>query len=171
MTNIISDKNKFVEINDSITAYSLKIEDKINRSLRKLKNLSLLSDDIYKQLYVTGSGPGILYGAPKIHKPNFSTEFPFRPIFAAYNTASYKLAKFLVTTLSPLTTNDYTIENSYSFVNSISQVNNADKLYMVSFDVENLFTNIPVYETIDICLKYLFPASNSVVLGLTKDFF
>ena len=77
----------------------------------------------------------------------------------------------LVTTLSPLTTNDYTIENSYSFVNSISQVNNADKLYMVSFDVENLFTNIPVYETIDICLKYLFPASNSVVLGLSKDFF
>ena len=120
---------------------------------------------------MTGSGPGILYGAPKIHKPNFSTEFPFRPIFAAYNTASYKLAKFLVTTLSPLTTNDYTIEKAYSFVNSISQVNNADKLYMVSFDVKNLFTNIPVYETIDICLKYLFPSSNSVVLGLSKDFF
>ena len=116
---------------------------------------------------------GVQSGAPKNHKPNFITEFPFRPIFAAYNTASYKLAKFLVTTLSHLTTkfNDYTIENSYSFVNSISQLNNADKLYMVSFDVENLFTNIPVYETIDICLKYLFPASNSVVLGLSKDFF
>ena len=139
--------------------------------MRKLKNLSLLSDDIYEQLYLTGSGPGILFGAPKIHKPNFSTEFPLRPIFAAYNTASYKLAKFFVTTLSPLTTNDYTIENSFSFVNSISQVNNADKLYMVSFDIENLFTNIPVYETIEICLKYLFPASNSVVLGLSKDFF
>ena len=150
----------------------MKIEDKINRFLRKLKTkLSLLSDDIYKQLYVTGSGPGILYGAPKIHKLSFSTEFPFRPIFAAYNTASYKLAKFLVTALSPLTTNDYTIENSYSFVNSISQVNIADKLYMVSFDAENLFTNIPFYETIHICLKHLFPASNSVVLGLSKDFF
>ena len=91
MTDIISDTNNSVEIKDSITAYILKIEDKINRFLRKLKNLYLLSDDIYKQLYVTGSGPGILYGAPKIHKPNFSTEFPFRPIFAAYNTASYKI--------------------------------------------------------------------------------
>ena len=108
---------------------------------------------------------------PKFISFNFSTEFPFRPIFAAYNTASYKLAKFLVTILSPLATNDYNIENSYSFVNSISQVNNADKLYMVTFDVEKLFTNTPVYETIDICLKYLFPASNSVVLGLSKDFF
>ena len=163
MTNIISDTNKLFEIKVSITAYSLKIEDKINWFLRKLKKkLSLLSDDIkfYKQLYLTGSGHGILYGAPKIHKPNFSTEFSFHPIFAAYNTASYKLAKFFVTTLSPLTTNDYTIENPYSFVNSISQVNNADKLYMVSFDIENLLTNIPVYETIDICLKYLFPACN-----------
>ena len=47
MTNI-SDTSKFVEIKDSITAYTLKIVDKINRFLRNLKNLSLLSDDIYK---------------------------------------------------------------------------------------------------------------------------
>ena len=40
MTSIISDTNKFVEIKDSITAYSLKIEEKIIRFLRKLKNLS-----------------------------------------------------------------------------------------------------------------------------------
>ena len=35
MTNIISDTNKLVEIKVSITAYSLKIEDKINWFLRK----------------------------------------------------------------------------------------------------------------------------------------
>ena len=29
------------------------------------------------------SGPGILYGLPKIHETNFSTQFQFRPIFAA----------------------------------------------------------------------------------------
>ena len=63
------------------------------------------------------------------------------------------------------------IENSYSFVNSISQVNNADRLYMVSFDVQNLFTNIPVYETIDICLKYLFPDSNSKGFRTEQRFF
>ena len=54
------------------------------------------------------------------------------------------------------------------FCRLITQIN---FIAMVSFDVENLFTNIPVHETIDICLKYLFPASNSVVLGLSKDFF
>ena len=73
--------------------------------MRKLKNMSLLSDEVYKQLYVTGSGPGILYGSPKIHKSNFATDFPLRPIFAAYNTASYKLSKFLVPILAPFTTN------------------------------------------------------------------
>ena len=80
MINILSDTNKIVKIKDSITAYSLKIEDKINRLLRKLKTFFLLPVNIYKQLYVTGSGPGISYGALKIHKANFSTDFPFRPI-------------------------------------------------------------------------------------------
>ena len=96
MLGIISDKQKFDEIKESIHSYSTRIEDKINNFLRKLKKLMLLSDETYKSLFVSGSGPGILYGLPKIHKPNFCTEFPFRPIFAAYNTASYKLAKFFV---------------------------------------------------------------------------
>ena len=77
------------------------------KTLRKLKNLQLLSYETYKSLFV--SGPGILYGLPKTHKPNFCAEFPFRPIFAAYNTASYKLATFFVPILAPLTTNEFTI--------------------------------------------------------------
>ena len=133
--------------------------------------MSLLSDEVYKQLYVTGSGPGILYGLPKIHKSNFATDFPLRPIFAAYNTASYKLSKFLVPILAPFTTNEYTATNSFSFVNDVSKVHNADSFHMVSFDVENLFTNIPLHETINICLQYLFPNVISTVLGLSRDLF
>ena len=60
LTHIISDTSKFVQIKESIQTYSLRIEDKINNFLRKLKNMSLLSDDLFKELHVTGSGPGIL---------------------------------------------------------------------------------------------------------------
>ena len=42
---------------------------------------------------------------------------------------------------------------------------------MTSFDVENLFTNIPLHETMPICLDYLFPDDSSNVLGLSRKLF
>ena len=42
---------------------------------------------------------------------------------------------------------------------------------MVSFDVENLFTNVPLYETIDIGLSHLFIKTADTVLGLPRKFF
>jgi hypothetical protein len=42
---------------------------------------------------------------------------------------------------------------------------------MASFDVENLFTNVPVRETIDICLQQIFIHPTSTILGLSKQFF
>ena len=83
MLEVISHHTKFCEINESITTHSTRIEDRINILLRKLKNLSLLPDETYKQLFISGFGPVILYGLPKIHKDIFNTQFQFRPIFAA----------------------------------------------------------------------------------------
>ena len=123
-------------------------------------------------MHVTGSGPGILYDSPKTHKRDFATNFSFRPIFAAYNAASYKLSKFLVSILAPFTINNYTVKNSYSFVSEICNKTNSDDLFVVSFDVESLFNNIPIHETINICLNYyLFPHDNSTVIGLAKKLF
>ena len=117
---------------------------------------------------VSGTGPGTMYGLPKIHKINFNTEFPFRPIIAAYNTAAYKLSKFLVPLLTPFTINEYTVHNSYDFAQMISNFPNADGLFMCSFDIQNLFTNIPLNETITITLELLFPSENHIVSGMNK---
>ena len=94
-------------------------------------------------------------------------------LFSLHITALpiYKLSKFLVPVLSPFTTNDYTVDNSFTFCQKISAVQNADNLFMTSFDVENLFTNIPLHETITICLDYLFPDDSSNVLGLSRKRF
>ena len=91
----------------------------------------------------------MLYGLPKIHKPDFKSKFQFRPILAAFNTPSFNL--FLAPTLS-LTTNEFTCKNSYQFSKDISTINISDSLHMASFDIENLYTNIPLVETIDIIL-------------------
>ena len=84
MYSVISDQTKFKLITTPILKLSLKIEDKRNNFMHKLKNFKLRSDDTYKLLFVTGSGPGVLYGLPKIHKVillhNFHPVQYLRPI-------------------------------------------------------------------------------------------
>ena len=46
---------------------------------------------------------------------------------------------------------------------NISTLNGSDSLHMTSFDVENLYTNIPLVETIDIILDKLFTSPCSVM--------
>ena len=105
MDKIISDSTKFAPITDSIAKFTLRIEDKINRFLLKIKKMNCITSEIYDTLRCTGSSPGILYGLPKIHKADFSSKFQIRPIFAAYKTPSFNIAKFLVPVLASLTTN------------------------------------------------------------------
>ena len=115
-------------------------------------SLDVISSEESKLLKPAGSNPATLYGLPKVHK----TSQPLRPIMAAYNTATFKLSTFLVPLLSHLTTNTYTVKNSYELANSLSKLDIPDNYYMCSFDVQSLFTNIPLNETIDIILKLLY---------------
>ena len=84
------------------------------------------------------------------------------------NTPSYKLVKFLVPLLRPLTSNDFTIKDSFSFAEEVSSFDCGH--YMTSFDIESLFTNIPLEETINICVDRLFE-NNTKVNNLTKESF
>ena len=168
MLDIISDTSKFELLSFSFDKYTRKIEDKLNNFLHKVKDQITTSCHNIKDLFASGCAPGILYGLPKIHKPDFSSKFQFRPIFAAYNNPCYKLSKFLVPLLSPYATNEYTIDNSLSFVNSLKQFNgSADNLFMASFDIESLYTNIPLTETVEIILNYVFTEPTSLFIGLS----
>ena len=123
MNSILSDVSKFQPIpEDTIRKCITSIEDKINYFLTKLKSCGTISRNLYSDLRVSGSGPGVMYGLPKIHKPDFSTKLQYRPILAAFKLASYHLCKFLVPILSPLTSNEFTLENSEQFANFIQSV-------------------------------------------------
>ena len=98
--------------------------------------------------------------------------FPkLRPILSAINTPTYKLAKFLVGIMEPLTTDEFTVKDTFSFAHEIRS-QDATK-WMSSFDVDALFTNIPLDETINICCDELFKNKNpqETVSGLTKTQF
>ena len=62
---------------------------------------------------------------------------------------TYKLAKFLLPILKPLTANEFTVKNSFHFVEKI--VDQQHDQFMGSLDVDFLFTNISLEETTEIC--------------------
>ena len=158
MENIISDTSKFSKITTMDPfKLSLKYELKINDFLRKLKSNKTIDNLTYKSLYCSGTSLGTMYGLPKIHKENA----PLRPILAAYNSPSYRIAKFLVPLLKPLTTNHYTIKNSYDFQKSISNITLPQNSFLTSYDVTSLFTMIPLQETIDIICSKVFSNTNN----------
>ena len=69
-------------------------------------------------------------------------------------TPTYKLAKFLVPILSPLTSNEFSVHDSFTFADNVSCF--CPDYFMTSLDIEGLFTNIPLNEVIDICIDDLF---------------
>ena len=107
-----------------------------------------------------------MYGLAKVHKIVTDGGPSFRPLLPAIGTLKYKLAKFLVPILEPLTTNEYIIKDSFTFAEERQSFDS--KLVMASFGIESLFTNIPLQETIDLCVENLFQ-DRIHVDNLSKD--
>ena len=108
--------------------------------LKILETKKEISSEEYKDLSTSSSRPGIMYGLAKVHKTVTDCLTSFRPILSAIGTPTYKLAKFLVPILEPLTTNEYTIKDSFTFAEEPQSFDS--KLVMASFDTVSLFTNI-----------------------------
>lgn len=125
-----------------------------------------IGESTYNFLSTSGFQPGMLYGLPKVHKPNI----PLRPIISSIGTFNYNTAKFLVPIISPLTTNQYTIENSTAFANEITSLDLEQPSTMAGFDVESLFTNMPLLETTEIIVDNI-QTTHLNKFGLTKDSF
>ena len=94
------------------------------------------------------------HGLPKTHKP-FEHLPKFRPIIDTTNTPYYGVSKFLSNLLNPLTENQYVAKDSFTAANKIREI--PKKLFdhgyqFVSFDVESLFTSVPLSKTINIIL-------------------
>ena len=130
------------------------MENKIVELLKKVKEKQEISDKVSNELYPTVSRPGILHSLCKIHESIVDGTLPFCPIFSAIGTSTYKLAKFFVPLLEPQTYNQYTTKDSFSFCEELKHFNT--NFIMVSFDVESLFTNLPLQESFDLCVQKPF---------------
>ena len=86
---------------------------------------------------------------PKIHKV-FANIPKFRPIIDTTNTPCYKIRQYLSSLLQLLTVNNYTLKDSFDAANKIKSVPSEpfeDGYEFVTFDIESLFTNVPLNKT------------------------
>ena len=177
MESILSDESKFKKVTfcqkrhkNNELDYLLEQQEEIIDFLKELVDCGVISDSVFNQLKPTGSQPGVLYGLCKVHKGVCAdgSPPPFRPILSAINTPSYKIAKFLTPLLSGLTKNAFVSKDSFEFARVVRNQN--PDLFMASFDIDSLFTNVPLDETIDISVKKLFGRKKKFE-GFTREQF
>ena len=98
------------------------------------------------------------HGLPKIHK-DYSNIPKFRPIVDTTGIPHYSAGKFVTNLLDPLSINKFTLKDSLDAVNKIKSISPHlfdDGYNYVYFDVESLFTNVPIKRAIDIILKRIY---------------
>ena len=121
-------------------------------------NQHYIGENLYKSLYPQSSQPGIMYGSSKKHKTPVDGFPKLRFILSALNTGTYKWEKFFLPLSKHLTSNQFTLKDS---------LEQDAGLFVASLDVDSLFTNVPLEETIHILVNELFK-SNSSIHGLNK---
>ena len=83
--------------------------------LKDLNNKEEITEVDYNHLYLNGSRRDTLHVLSKVHKPVPNRCPSYRPFLLPINIPSYKLAKFVVPLLTPLTSNDYSIKDSFDW--------------------------------------------------------
>ena len=146
---IIDDKSTFKPLIRDPTLYR---EVKLQKLLRSLKSKGCLTDETYRIIYPKGSQPARFYGLPKIHKMNDKSQPPkLRPIVSSIGAYNYQLAKYLSSLLTPHIPDKFTTRDSFTFVKELQAINLNNK-FLISLDIQSLFSNIPLKETINLAV-------------------
>ena len=138
---LLGDGTKFLRITADPTA---KLKVAINSIIRALKavqgqeNIPLIVGE-YK--------PGYVYGNVQIHKPGN----PLRPIISQVPTATYSLAKQLNRLILPYLPSRFALQSTDNFLEVLKTTTPDGEIAFL--DVESLFSNVPVEETIEIIVE------------------
>ncbi|CAF3419973.1 unnamed protein product [Rotaria socialis] len=126
-------------------------EEEMNKYLRELYKENTITKELFYSIRSTCSSIACMYGQPKIHKNGY----PLRPIISSIGSYNYELSKYLAGLIKANRENksfSY-IKDSFDLVKQIREITNVQQQVMCSFDVDALYTNVPVKEAIDIVVE------------------
>ena len=150
MNSILEDEMKFLTLCTSREKDNTsKIKFWILRRLLQLHKDDFLPANLYDLIRSTGSQPPCMYGLPKTHKK----DVPLQSILSMTGSTQHQLAKYL--SLSNC------IRDSFTFADII-KTSNLDpfSVFLCSFNISSLFTNVPLVETIQICADALYSSEH-----------
>ena len=96
---------------------------------------------------------------------------PIRPVLSAIKTPGYNVSKFVASLIASYASNEYTLLNSMELVDSIKGFNFKEGMVMTSFDIESLYTNVPVKETIELLVNHIYDTEGTSVRNMEKKTF
>ena len=158
LNDVLSDSNTYCKV----AANPLKTWQRSYN--KKLKEILCNFPDLCKRFSAYLPSLPYMYGLPKIHKPGN----PRRPIVSSSGSITYNLSKWLASLLSPLLgrISGSHLVNSEDFIKKVKSVKLDNKI-MLSFDVDSLFTNVPIDTTIAFLRRYL--SNNSLELPFSVN--
>ena len=179
LDNIICDRTRFTRLDYNINTN--KVQDcmnspwivKENKIIRYCRQhlLNVVDKSTYGRIYPSGSQPGKMYGMAKNHKPNC----PLRPVLSAINTAEYHLAKWLEQQIRPYLSSRFSVSSTADFVQELSGLDPLSSDVLCTFDIESLYTNVPLNEVIDSMADLIYsesaPSSFFVDSNISKTVF
>ena len=129
-----------------------KHKNKLISLLKSIKAEGGINESTYKRLYPTGAGTPKYYGLPKVHK----RDIPLRSIVSGIGSVTYETASELSRILKPLVgRSPHHVKNNQDFIHSLEEIRLKPEECMRYFDVEVLFTSIPIQPALKIIKKLL----------------
>ena len=117
----------------------------------------------YEKMLSTSNQLGQLYVTAKTHRFDNTVDITvddlkFRPIIAQSGTYTYNAAQIIANYLKLLcSNNEYIIRNNQEFAKTMREQDSlkSNEQY-VSYDVESLFINVPVHQTIEYIINEIY---------------
>ena len=139
LNNLINNREKFTKLPTDLSNILKNDIKNIFTRVNRENNSNLIKiSDHYE--------PSYLYGNPKTHKNKENP--PLRRIASHLGTVTYKTANLLNETIFKYLDKKYMVNSTYELI-SLSQTIKNPKL-IASLDIESLFTNVSVLDTIKI---------------------
>ena len=147
--------------------------EKFQKSIHKVMQVCNLIVDKrqIKHLVQKKPAPPKLKAQLKLRK----TDIPIRPVINNKTAPAYKLAKYLNKILNQHITlhSQYVVTNSTNLANDLTKLEIHDNHCLMTFDIKDLYVNIPVLETLNIIKTKLLQNNDTQIaeqiLGLLKE--